>query len=82
MAEAPQRSCYICGRTRPELFALPHQGSLVEACAHCFLAVEIRDLAARLPDTHPALDISAEGLETIYRILRTAVVEQEASVAP
>ena len=78
MAELSRRTCFICGLPRPVLLALPHEDSLVEACTVCFLTIEVRNLAARLPNSHPALELSAEGLESLYQVLRTAVVDREA----
>ena len=72
-----ERICFVCGLPRPNLLALPRENSLVEACGHCYLTIEIRNLAAKLPSHHPALELSAEGLESLYQVLRTAVVELE-----
>ena len=70
-----QAAVPICARCQEQagaegLFHLALRGDLVAVCPRCFLLEQIGDLTAALPRDDATRTLVAEGLTTLYEIVR------------
>ena len=77
--------CALCGQERPSLQCLARRGELLNVCQFCYCTEEIRELAQALPGDSPDLAVLAEGLTTLYQVVRAsadAALAEQLSAQP
>ena len=79
MPGEPAEVCGLCEQERPHLQCLARDGALLNVCQVCFCTEEIRALASQLRSDSADLSLLAEGLSTLYQVVRASADESLAA---